>query len=733
LIILAFYFLVFVHHNALSQVLYGTVLDKDSVAIANATVSIPILHLSTSTMFDGRFLFGNLPKGTYSIRAQRIGYDSVSLKVAVSSDSTFILIVMRANFVTLHTVTVTAKPQPSDIANSSQSVSVVQGRRLLENAGSAVGAELSDLPGVSMVHSGPFSVKPVIDGLGYQRVVILEDGERHDYQSWDDDDSPGIDALSMNRIEVVRGPNSVLYGSDALGGVINFIHDDGTSENADSSTMRGKVVLDGFSNNTEGVAHAALSGATSLANYYADLTVRGAGNVQTPKGVLPNTGASEVNFEGTVSTDRGWGNLLLGYSRFDQDREILPVGGDSGGTPYQNTIHDRVRLSYKSQSSPFQVSFDGVFQRNDAAEYEDEDSLEDHLILQSLSLDAKLYYNESENNSGTIGISSSEEQNTTLVPADPVIPAYHQSTVAAFIFDDYRLQALDISAGARYDYRTLQTSNKAVLDLVGQTRNYQAVTGSVGLLWHASDEISFGADVGSGWRAPNVEELFINGLQEGSFMHKLGDSALVPEQSISADVLTRITGHTINGELSAYYNRINRYIFLGATGEIDSASGVPKYVERQANATLTGIDGQLSGRMTTRATLTVGGDFLLAKNDDAGTWLPLTPANRLMLELKYNFPSVSFVNEPYCSAEAHIVFDQNRIDPSETRTSGYTVFDVGFGGTIQIFERPATVDCQIHNLLNRAYHDNMSLYKAYAYESGFDFSMTISVPFVIVR
>ncbi|MFZ1081145.1 MAG: TonB-dependent receptor [Candidatus Kryptoniota bacterium] len=724
-----------IYQNSFSQTLHGTVLDEDSVAIANATVSIPVLQQTTSTDHDGKFIISNIPKGTYLIKAQRIGFDSVQLNVTVSSESTFILLVMRGNFVTVHTVTVTAKPQPSDIANSSQSVSVIQERQLLESTGSAVGAELSDLPGVSMVHSGPFSVKPVIDGLGYQRVVILEDGERHDYQSWDDDDSPGIDVLSMNRIEVVRGPNSVLYGSDALGGVVNFIHDDRTLGNSDSSAMRGEVVLNGFSNNTEGAAHAALSGATSLANYYADVTVRGAGNVRTPRGVLPNTGAAEVSFEGTVSTEREWGNLLLGYSRFDQDREILPVGDDSGGTPYQNTVHDRFRFSYKSQPSPLQVSLDGVFQRNDAAEYEDDDdpSPENHLLLQSLSVDSKLYYNGSDNNSGTVGISSSEEQNFTFVQADPVIPAYHQSTAAAFIFDDYKVQTLDVSAGVRYDYRTLKTSDNATLDLVGQTRSYQAVTGSVGVLWHASDEISFGADVGSGWRAPEVEELFISGLQEGSFMYKLGNPDLEPEQSFSTDFLTRITGSIVVGELSAYYNRISRYIFLGPTGEIDSASGVPKYTEQQANATLTGVDGQLCGKITAQATLTIGGDFLLARNNDAGTWLPLTPANRLMLELKYNLPSISFVNEPYCSGEAHIVFDQNRIDPSETTTSGYTVFDVGFGGTIRIFERPATVDFQIHNLLNRAYHDNMSLYKLYAFEPGFDFSMAISVPFVIVQ
>jgi iron complex outermembrane receptor protein len=723
----------FACHDALSQSLHGTVVGEDSVAIPNAAVSIPALQRIVLTDRDGKFIFSDVPGGVYSIKIKRIGYDSVAVRVNVPADTTSVLIVMHGELVTLRGVTVTAKPQPSDIENSSQAVSVVRGNQLLENTSPSVGAELSNLPGVSTVHSGPFSEKPVIRGLGYQRVLILEDGERHAYQSWDDDDSPGIDALSMKQIEVVRGPNSVLYGSDALGGVVNFIHDDGTLGISDSSAMRGSVVLNGFSNNSEGAAHLGLSGLTSVVQYHADITVKGAGDVQTPRGVLPNTGASEVNFEGSVSTDRNWGNLFLGFSKFDQDREILPVGDDSGGAPYQHTIHDRLWLSYKSQPAPLRVSFEGAFQQNDAAEYEDQDSLENHLILQSLSLDAKLCYNESENNSGTFGISSSEEQNSTLVPADPVIPAYHQLTAAAFLFDDYKLQTIDASAGVRYDYRTLQTSDNAILGLAGQTRNYQALTGSIGILWHTSDKISFGADVGSGWRAPNVEELFINGLQEGSFMYKLGDPDLVPEQSFSADFLTRITSSIVSGEISAYYNRINRYIFLAPTGEIDSASGVMKYAEQQANTTLTGIDGQLSGKITTRATLTVGGDFLLARNDDAGTWLPLTPANRLMVELRYDFPSASFVTEPYCSADAHVVLDQNRIDPSETRTPGYTVFDVGFGGTVLIFDRGVNVYFKINNLLNRAYHDNMSLYKSYAYEPGFDFAMTISIPFVFVR
>ncbi|HUI31671.1 MAG TPA: TonB-dependent receptor [Candidatus Acidoferrales bacterium] len=725
---------VFTCSVAFSQVLRGKVVDEDSVTIVSAEVSIPMLQLTTVTDDNGEFIFKNVPRGSYRIDARRIGFDVAPVELAVSSDSTFIQIVMHGKLMVLHDVTVTAGPRPSDIANSSQSVSVVQGSKLLENIGSSVGSELEDLPGVSVVHSGEFSEKPVIRGLGYQRVEVLEDGERYEYQGWDDDDSPGIDALSLKRIEVVRGPNSVLYGSDALGGVVNFIHDDGNLGSKDTNALLGKFELNGFSNNNEGAAHLGLNGATSLAQYYADITLKDAGNVNTPKGVLPNTGASEVDFEGAVSTRRTFGNFLLGYSRFDQNREILPVGEDSGSLPYQHTIHDRIRLSYASERDPLQVSFEGVYQQNDAAEYQNKDiaSLLDRLRLQSFSLDTKVSYDISDNDYATAGISASDEQNSTLGP-EPIIPDYRQSTVAAFLFNNYRAQSIDASAGARYDYRTLKTADNAILNLFGQTRVVQAVTGSIGMLWHVSSAVSFGADVGSGWRAPNVEELFITGVQEGSFMYKLGNPNLAPEQSFSTDCVVRVDGSLADGEVSAYYDRINRYIFPGPTGEIDSASGFMKYTERQANATLSGVDGQLSVKVTKRATLTIGGDFMLARNDNAGTWLPLTPANRLTSEVRYDFSDLSFFREAYCSIGANFVFDQDHFDPLETRTPGYALFNLGFGGTLKIFDHGMDIYCKLDNLLDRAYHDNMSLYKLYAFEPGFNFSVTINVPFVIIR
>ncbi len=713
--------------------------DHDSLGISEVTVSISSIDRTTSTGIDGRFVMENVPPGYYLLHFQRIGYDSISARVAVPAEQTqvYVTVVMRSVLIPLRNVTVTAQPQPVDIANSSQSISVVEARDLSANAGSSPSSGLSNLPGISMVHSGPFSEKPSIRGLGYQRVVVLEDGVRHEYQSWDDDDSPGIDALSLERIEIVRGPNSVLYGSDALGGVVNYIHDDGVIASRDTTTMRGSVTLEGLSNNTEGAVHAGFSGVSSMIRYYLDVTGRTAGNVQTPAGIMPNTGGSELDFSGSASTKTNWGDLILGYSRFDQHRDILALADDDdsdAGSPYQITTHDRAWLSYKTLPSLSWLSLDLVLQQNDAAEYTDLDAPSplDNLRQRVASLDAKYYYDVLENNSATIGISTIELQNSTLGP-EPVIPAFHQTNAAIFLFDNYRLHDVEFSLGARYDRRYLLTSDNAGLNLTGESRNYRAFTGSSGLLWHTSDKVSFGMDAGSGWRAPNVDELFINGLQEGSLMYKTGNPALLPEQSFSTDFIARITGELVSGEASAYYNRISRYIYLGPTGQIDSASGVMKYIEEQANATLAGADVRLTGKIAPKMTLTLGGDLISARNDDAHAWLPLTPANRIVVGLRYDFDSSPFVQEPYAEAESDIVFDQNRTAPDELRTGGYAVFNLHFGCDMAAFGRTITLDCQIHNLFNRAYYDNMSLYRLYAYEPGVDFRFNLSVPFVVIK
>jgi len=166
---------------------------------------------------------------------------------------------------------------------------------------------------------------------------------------------------------------------------------------------------------------------------------------------------------------------------------------------------------------------------------------------------------------------------------------------------------------------------------------------------------------------------------------------------------------------------------------MNSASGYPIYTDQQANATLVGADARLNFGIAQRTTLTLGGDFIQARNNDENIWLPLTPANRISVSLRYAFPSSSFISQSYVEGNSDIVLDQNKVAPDEMQTGGYTVFDLHFGGCLFAFGRPLTIDCQIHNLLNRAYYDNMSLYRLYAAEPGIDFRFNVTVPFVVIR
>ncbi|HTY37871.1 MAG TPA: TonB-dependent receptor plug domain-containing protein, partial [Bacteroidota bacterium] len=400
--------------NAGGQTIHGRVVGTDSVAVANVLVSIPAIGRNTSTDPDGMFFIGNLTPGEYLVQFSRIGYDKTSATVAVTgrTGDNPLHVVMNANTIALNSITVTAQPQPMEVLNSSQSVSVLSESALSANAGSSPSSALDDVPGISLVHSGDFSEKPEIRGLGYQRVVILEDGIRHEYQAWDDDDSPGIDALSLKRIEVVRGPTSVLYGSDALGGVINYIHNDGTLPQRLTSAMEGELTFQGMSNNTEGAVHASVQGTTPVAEYTLYATARGAGNIETPYGSLTNTGARELNFGLSGSTQRSWGSLLLGYSRFAQHRQILAESDDNGtdeetAKPYQSTTYNRGWIAFRTRPSSTSLSVDAVLQQNEGSEFADEDASSpiNNLRQRAASLDVKYYCDSLQNNSATIGLS----------------------------------------------------------------------------------------------------------------------------------------------------------------------------------------------------------------------------------------------------------------------------------------------------------------------------------------
>ncbi|MBI3364768.1 MAG: TonB-dependent receptor [Ignavibacteriae bacterium] len=727
--------------NVHSQTLTGTVSDEQGNPLANVNVMIPALQLQTGTTDCGKYEFSKLSPGIYTIEFYSIGYEKETRTIQLTSSDNTQDVVLRASPLELPAVTVTAKPQPTGINNSAQPVSVLEGRELDSKRGQSVTQSIEALPGVSTFSRGPLSMKPVIRGLTSQRVVVAVNGMRHDSQQWDDEQSPEIDALDVERIEVLRGPNSVLFGSDALGGVVNVITQDPRMSGIGSSPLSGSLLLNGFSNNRQAAGGLTLYGSNSAIEYKGQFSARHTDDIMMPEGALRNSGASEVNGSGLFGTTQEWGTLKLQCSHFGQEIHISPdpeqLEEEPDLAPQQNITHDKVYVSYNVPISISRLEINGTWQGSKRSEFEDEDKAEAdsaqvQLHLSTVSVDVKVHHATIGTIFGTVGASIMSQKNETL-GLEPLIPGFNQLNFAGYIYEELPLSPVNFSVGLRFDSRRLEVDENDDLGVQKQTRNYTAVTGTAGIVWHATEPISFALNVGRGWRSPIAEELFINGADEGSIRFKIGNVNLEPEESFNLDLLARYASPRFSVEASAFHNRISRYIFLSPTAEVDPASGFTKYIQSQANATLGGGELTLYTAASNHLILHAGFDWVLGKNEETNTWLPMIPANRLKAGLKLTEPSLDFLHNPYIAVNTRVALNQERIDPFESQTGGYSLFDVGFGGEISIGSNMLKVDCAVDNILDKAYFDHLSRYKDYGLNPGRNVSVKISVPFTVIK
>ncbi len=737
-VIFAWFAVLLISMPARAQSVSGTVTDDQGAPLANVNVLLTGTGFHAPTNAQGKYSITPIPRGTYLVEFHIIGYSVETKTVEAGSSDATADATLHATPLELPAVTVTAQPQPVSINDSPQPVATAENRELMRDRGQSVMNSIEDLPGVSTFSRGPVSMKPVIRGLTGQRVVVAEDGIRHESQQWDDEQSPEVDALDIDRIEVLRGPNSVLFGSDALGGVVNFIRTEPASLSIAPVHLGGQLLLNGFSNNSQGAGALALYGTSDAVEYKGQADYRNTNDISTPLGTLPNSWERELNGSGLLGVKQEWGEVKAEYSHFGQEFHISPEPGGEPPSPAQKITHDKVNLSYDGPLSTLRLGIRGTYQRSERAEYDDsgiidiEDSAAIRLRLRTYTVDARLEHGGVGGLSGTIGASVMTQKNETL-GLMPLIPGFTQNNYAGYVFEQYRLPEVSLAGGIRFDSRKLDVDENGDLGIGAQSKTFNAVTGTAGIVWHASEQASASLNVGRGWRSPIAEELYINGADEGSVRFKVGDPDLSPEESFNLDLSGRYVSPRVVAEVSLYRNRINRYIFLSPTGVIDSATGFEKYQQRQANATLSGMEIRLQGAVSDNIICHGGFDLVYARNEETDTWLPIVPANRFKAGIRLTEASAGALLNPYLSLGAQIVLDQNRVDAFEDPTGGYTLFNVGAGGEFALPAGRLLVDFSVNNLFDKAYFDHLSRYKDYALNPGRDFVLRVSVPFTLAE
>ncbi len=331
---------------AAAVILAGRVTDSTGRAIAEARVVVLEANRSTTTDAEGRFRIGGIPEGTYGVSVSAIGYLPRVYRIRLSGTTTTLEATLRPSVVELPSIQTTATPVGTSVLESPQPLSVLHGDALALAQAPSVGALLALQPGLRNFSTGAGIGKPVIRGLTSNRVLILDNGQRIETQQWGDEHAPNVETATAERIEVIRGPGSVLYGSDALGGVINVVQRELPDAKERGALLHGTASTGWASNGRAPDGSLLLEGATGGFGFRGTLSGRSQGDIMTPSGSLGNSGLRMLGGSGAVGVRGDWGSLMAVVSHRAERVEIHEDPAEEpDATPFQRIGSTRVAIN----------------------------------------------------------------------------------------------------------------------------------------------------------------------------------------------------------------------------------------------------------------------------------------------------------------------------------------------------------------------------------------------------
>ena len=711
--------------------LSGRVTDPAGKPLFQARVTVLEANRTATTDLEGRYLIAGLPTGTYGVSFSAIGYAPLVRRVTLADEDVTLVVELKPSLVELPDLQVTAAPVATTSLTSPQPASVLGGSDLEASRAATLGETVSALPGVRSFSTGAGIGKPVIRGLSSNRVLVLADGERVESQQWGDEHGPQIEAADADRIEVIRGPASVLYGSDALGGVVNVVTPPLPDAVGREAFVDGRAVASYSTNAEQPDGTVGLEGAAGGFGFRSSLTGRTAGDVRTPAGKLFNSGLWTVNGSGTVGYRGGWGSVSASYVRRDERVEIHEdPSEDPDATPFQRIGDDRLHLSGNLPVGASHLDIDLGAGRSRRREFEEAGSEEVALGLLSrtYSADVRLHHAPVGGVAGIVGLSGLRNSFEKF-GEETLIPDNAYNNLGVYAFEQAELGRWSLSLGARYDYRRLAVEDDPVLGVVAQRRTYHSVTGNIGALYRFAEPLALVFNLGRGYRSPTAYDLFSNGVHEGTVRFERGDSTLENETSVNGDFAVRVQTSALSAEVGAFANYIENFIFPDPTGEVDPASGFQIFDLTQGNARLTGFEAAVEYHATEWLHLRGTADYTRGQNRSTDAPLPFIPPFRATYSVRLEGGEGDRFQHPYLSIGGESNARQTRLDPEDFAPEGYTLVHLGAGVRMPLGARTMALDLQLRNAFDREYASFLSRYKTYALDPGRNFVVRVSAAF----
>ncbi len=722
----------------------GRVADTTGAPIISAQVTIVELSRAATTDSSGAFAFAGVPGGRYTLVARRIGYSAISRTIrVVPGERTTIDLRLPRIIGDLEPVVVTATRNALDIARSALPVTQLAGDRLQREQSVTLSGAIDRAPGVRNLTTGQQIGKPVIRGLSGARVLVLDNGHRLEDYSWSDEDGPSIDARLAQRVEIIRGPGSVLYGSDAIGGVVNAIPA-ALPDATGGAFTRTTAELSGASNNREGDLFLGAEGARGRLGWRAAGIARLSEDMTTPDGKLENTKFSAVTGEAAAGIRSSRGTSTFRYARYGGEFHLLeaneparPAGGEEEeGGPERKLSDDRLQFTGNYAVGSLRLEPKLQWQRHSLAEVSDElgpggaptgtETEVFNLLLNTVTADVLAHHGGDGALHGTLGVSG-EYQTSDSRGIIPLVPDARLTTGAAFAFEQLDRGRVSLVAGVRGDIHSLDADANAELGLADQSRHASALSGDLGAVVQLVPDLAFAANVGRAWRSPTLFELFANGPRLGEARYEIGDPTLDPETSLNLDGSLRWNHGRAHAELSGFSNRIEDFIYVAPTGQQQGNLSVYRY--EHALATLKGAEVSADVDPTSTVTLRGKYDMVRGTNEDTDSPLPLMPPPRTTLETDFHAVGLGWAERAHAGIDVEISSKQTRLGQFDQPTDGYTLIGLDAGLARHIGSHPFRVDLRVRNLADTRYRSFLSRYKAFALDPGRNILFRISADF----
>lgn len=743
---------------------------KDGTTKENLTgVSVYLSDLKTGTVTNnnGDYRIASLKTGTYLFEISLMGYKTVVQQIAITKD-TIVDFNLTPASKELSEVVVTGVTRSIELKQSPIIIKSIDQNYINQNSSTNLIDALKNVPGINQITTGAAISKPIIRGSGYNRVITLNNGIRQEGQQWGDEHGIEIDEYGVDRIEIVKGPGSLIYGSDGIAGVLNFL----PPKAPPLGEVKTQLISNYQSNNNLIGYSLSNAGNKDGFQWLGRFSNKLVGNYENKyDGKVYNSGFKELDGSLFLGINKNWGHSHLTISSYntkvnliegERDEqgnfifmnrdgdEITATGSDlSGyktGFPYQKINHFRVSSINYFILGKGTINADFGYQNNKRKEFGDAANPNDMALFFDLNtFNYSVRYNFEKNNGWetSVGIGGMQQSNSNK-GLEFLIPAYNFLDAGAFVSTQKTFDKLTLAGGLRFDNRFVN-SKALILDDEGKPvseqdattelkfssfrKNYSGVSGSLGLSYQIDKSSTLKLNISRGFRAPNIAELASNGRHEGTFRYEIGAPNLKSEISHQIDLAYFLNSDHVSFELTPFVNFIGNYVFteklrdaLGNDSIPDPSDPAPAFKFTQGNATLLGGEVYIDVHPHPLDWLHLENSFSYVQatqrnQPDSTKYLPFIPAPRYRGEIKAQFKTVGkTLSNAYIKFGIDYFFKQDKFFSAygtETGTPGYTLLSAGLGTSIKAFKRKDFMSLYIsgENLADIAYQSHLSRLK----------------------